>query len=54
MHVQIPLRDVFRLPTIEQLAQTITKTELTGYAAIPAIEKDLIIRYPQHKNGCTS
>ncbi|MDR0140773.1 non-ribosomal peptide synthetase [Bacillus sp. JHAA] len=39
MHVQIPLRDVFRFPTIEQLARTITKTELTGYAAIPAIEK---------------
>lgn len=39
LHVQIPLRDVFRFPTIEQLAQTITKTELTGYDAIPAIEK---------------
>ncbi|MDQ8091444.1 non-ribosomal peptide synthase/polyketide synthase [Bacillus amyloliquefaciens] len=39
MHVQIPLRDVFRFPTIEQLARMITKTESTGYAAIPAIEK---------------
>ncbi|MGF7533043.1 amino acid adenylation domain-containing protein [Bacillus mexicanus] len=39
MQVQIPLRDVFRFPTIEQLAREITKTELTGYAAIPAIEK---------------
>ncbi|QOQ56761.1 non-ribosomal peptide synthase/polyketide synthase [Bacillus amyloliquefaciens] len=39
MHVQIPLRDVFRFPTIEQLARMITETESTGYAAIPAIEK---------------
>ena len=39
MHVQIPLRDVFLFPTIEQLARMITETESTGYAAIPAIEK---------------
>ncbi|MBL3646987.1 non-ribosomal peptide synthase/polyketide synthase [Bacillus sp. RHFS10] len=39
MHVQIPLRDVFRFPTIEQLAREITTMEQTGYAGIPAIEK---------------
>ncbi|MCO4850630.1 non-ribosomal peptide synthase/polyketide synthase [Bacillus vallismortis] len=39
MHVQIPLRAVFRFPTIEQLAREITTMEQTGYAGIPAIEK---------------
>ncbi|MEC2277858.1 non-ribosomal peptide synthase/polyketide synthase [Bacillus velezensis] len=38
MRVQIPLRDVFRFPTIEQLAREITTMEQTGYAGIPAIE----------------
>ncbi|MCY7909667.1 amino acid adenylation domain-containing protein [Bacillus inaquosorum] len=39
LHVQIPLRNVFRFPTIEQLAREITTMEQTGYAGIPAIEK---------------
>ncbi|MGW8460335.1 non-ribosomal peptide synthase/polyketide synthase [Bacillus atrophaeus] len=39
LHVQIPLRNVFQFPTIEQLAQAITMMEQTGYARIPAIEK---------------
>ncbi|MGN9865284.1 non-ribosomal peptide synthase/polyketide synthase [Bacillus swezeyi] len=39
LHVQIPLRNVFQFPTIEQLAQAVTMMEQTGYASIPVIEK---------------
>lgn len=39
LHVQIPLRNIFQFPTIEQLAQAIMTMEETEYASIPLIEK---------------
>ncbi|MCP3774857.1 amino acid adenylation domain-containing protein [Paenibacillus sp. MZ04-78.2] len=39
LNVQIPLRKVFELPTIERLAQEIMSLEHSAYASIPVIAK---------------
>ncbi|WP_046233883.1 condensation domain-containing protein, partial [Paenibacillus algorifonticola] len=39
MKVNLPLRDVFRLPTIEEMAKAIADMAQTTYASIPAVEE---------------
>ncbi|AVF26547.1 non-ribosomal peptide synthase/polyketide synthase [Paenibacillus larvae] len=39
LNVQVPLREVFQYPTIEQMAQMLSGMEQMDYASIPVIEK---------------
>ncbi|MBV2240831.1 hypothetical protein KQR57_10515 [Bacillus inaquosorum] len=53
MHVQIPLRNVFRFPTIEQLARKSRRWSKPGMPGFLQLRKDHIIRYLRRKNDCT-
>ncbi len=53
MGVSLPLREVFRSPTIEEMAETITGMKHTAYTSIPAVDAKNTMPSPRRKNGCT-
>ncbi|WP_259377024.1 phosphopantetheine-binding protein [Bacillus velezensis] len=46
-------REVFRSPTIEEMAETITGMKHTAYTSIPAVDAKEYYAVSSAQNGCT-